>query len=152
LWRIDVRTPAAPTVHLVDDDDAVRDSLKILLESYGLKVRAYSSALEFLSNAGASQTGCLVLDLHLPVVSGLDLLTMMRERKIWLPVIFITGRSDKETRERALRGGAVAFLDKPVRDDALIAAIEVALDEKRMSARSGAGGAEVNAALPHQAP
>jgi two-component system response regulator FixJ len=113
-------------VHLVDDDEAVRDSLKTLLESYGLDVRCYSSALEFLANAGAWEPGCLVLDLHLPVVSGLDLVTMMRQRQIWLPVVFITGRSDKETRERALRAGAVDFLDKPVQENALMSAIHSA--------------------------
>jgi FixJ family two-component response regulator len=142
---------AQPTVHLVDDDDAVRDSLKTLLESYCLDVRDYSSALEFLTDAATSDAGCLVLDLHLPVVSGLDLLAMMRHRKISLPVVFITGRSDKETKERALRAGAVAFLDKPVEDDALIAAIDEALGRKLPRIPSEGGGEKVSAALQHQA-
>jgi FixJ family two-component response regulator len=136
------------TVHLVDDDDAVRDSLQTLLESCGLEVRTYSSAVEFLTNAGACEEGCLVLDLHLPVVSGLDLLTMIRQRKIWLPVVFITGRSDKETKERALRAGAVAFLDKPAEEDDLMAAIQAAFDEKRAPTREGS----VSATMQHQAP
>jgi FixJ family two-component response regulator len=138
-------------VHLVDDDDAVRDSLKTLLESYGLDVRDYSSAPEFLANAAARDAGCLVLDLHLPVVSGLDLLAMMRQRKLSLPVVFITGRSDKETKERALRAGAVAFLDKPVKEDALIAALDEALGKNRPRLPREACGAEVSAALQHQA-
>jgi two-component system response regulator FixJ len=142
-----VNTRIEATVHLVDDDDAVRDSLKTLLESYGVSVRAYSSGLEFLANATAWETGCLVLDLHLPVVSGLDLLTMMRQRKMQLPVVFITGRSDKETRERALRGGAIAFLDKPVREDALLAAVHTAFGEERGSAASTADGVEISPAL-----
>lgn len=148
-----MRTAKEATVHLVDDDDAVRDSLKTLLESYGLEVRDYSSAPEFLADAAVSEAGCLVLDLHLPVVSGLDLLGMMRQRRISLPVVFITGRSDKETKERALRAGAVAFLDKPVREDALMAAIDAALAAGRPSVGSGAGAGrtEVSAALQDQA-
>lgn len=124
------------TIHLVDDDEAVRDSLKTLLESYGLEVRDYSSALEFLAAAGDSDTGCLVLDLHLPVVSGFDLLTTLRQRKMALPVIFISGRSDKATKARALRAGAVAFFDKPVRDEPLIEAISSALADRRGSSPS----------------
>jgi two-component system response regulator FixJ len=145
-----VTTDAQPTVHLVDDDAAVRDSLKTLLESYGLDVRDYSSALEFLAKAAASDAGCLVLDLHLPVVSGLDLLALMRHRKISFPVVFVTGRSDKETKERALRAGAVAFLDKPVGEDALIAAIDEAVGKKRPRIPREGDGTEVSAARQHQ--
>jgi two-component system response regulator FixJ len=122
-----VNTSSEATVHLVDDDAAVRDSLKILLESFGLEVRVYESAREFLQKAGAWESGCLVLDLHLPIMSGLDLLTAMRERRIRLPVVLMTGRGDKETKERALKSGAIAFLDKPVRETALMAAIYSAL-------------------------
>ena len=139
-------------VYLVDDDDAVRDSLKTLLESYGLEVRDFSSGREFLANAAVAEAACLILDLHLPVVSGLDLLTMMRQQRMSLPVVLITGRSDKETRERALRAGAVAFLEKPVREDALIAAIDAALAKRRPAIASVAGRADLSAALERQAP
>jgi FixJ family two-component response regulator len=115
-----------PMVHLIDDDDAVRDSLKTLLESHGFKVRDYGSALDFLTEFGVGG-GCLVLDLHLPAVSGLDLLGMMVERKIRLPVVFITGRSEQETRARAMKAGAIAFLDKPVHEEVLLQAIRAAL-------------------------
>ncbi len=118
------------TVHLVDDDDAVRDSLKTLLESYGMDVRDYKSAVEFLDKARVFERGCLVLDLHLPIMSGLDLLEVMRERKLTLPVVFMTGRSDRQTKERALRAGAIAFLDKPADEETLMAAICTALTEE----------------------
>ena len=115
-------------VHLVDDDDAVRDSLKTLIESYGLDVAEYKSAIDFLSSSSAKVEGCILLDLHLPVMSGLDLITVMEQRSIRLPVVFITGRSDKEIKQRALRAGAVAFLDKPVCENALMEAIRSALN------------------------
>jgi two-component system response regulator FixJ len=121
-------TGAVGTVHLVDDDDAVRDSVRTLLECYGMDVREYGSALEFLEGEGFREPGCLVLDIHLPVVSGLDLLAAMRARRIAMPVVLMTGRGDKETKERALKAGAVAFLEKPVREDALMEAVRSALE------------------------
>jgi two-component system response regulator FixJ len=134
------------TVHVVDDDNAVRDSLKTLLESYGFDVRDYRSAVEFLNATGALDEGCLLLDLHLPVVSGLDLLTVMQEREMRLPVIFMTGRSDRETKERALQKGAVAFLDKPLGERSLMAAIYSALNRTSGAERREAPALELAAA------
>jgi two-component system response regulator FixJ len=116
-----------PTIHLVDDDDAVRDSLRILLESYALTVHDYDSAEDFLRCFDRREFGCLILDLHLPIVGGLDLIRIMRDREISMPVVFITGRGDREIRERALEEGAVAFLEKPVQEEALMAAVRDAL-------------------------
>jgi two-component system response regulator FixJ len=127
-----------PTIHLVDDDDAVRDSLKTLLESYGMVVRDYASAEAFLTNLDSKERGCLILDLHLPIVGGLDLIKIMRQRRIRLPVVFITGRSDKETRARAIEAGAIAFLDKPVPAESLTAAIGLALNAEAGVAASSA--------------
>lgn len=124
-------TSPVAKVHLVDDDDAVRDSLKTLLESHGMSVWDHKSAADFLDGADASMRGCLILDLHLPVLSGLDLMTIMRERDIRIPVVFITGRSDKEIRQRALKAGAVAFLEKPVDEASLMSAIHSALTAKQ---------------------
>jgi two-component system, LuxR family, response regulator FixJ len=140
-----VNTGAEAIVHLVDDDDAVRDSLRTLLDSYGLDVREYKSAVQFLDEGDTTVGGCLVLDLHLPILSGLDLITIMRQRKIRLPVVFITGRSDKKIRERAMRAGAIAFLDKPLHEDSLMAAIHSALTEApeplgRHAAEADVGG------------
>jgi two-component system response regulator FixJ len=143
-----VNAVTEPTIHLVDDDDAVRDSLKTLLQSYGMVVRDYASAEAFLTNLGSDERGCLILDLHLPIVGGLDLIKIMRQRRIRLPVVFITGRSDKATRARALEAGAIAFLDKPVPEESLTAAIRLAL-----TAEAGAAsGAAASSAAERPAP
>jgi FixJ family two-component response regulator len=107
-------------IYIVDDDDAVRDSLKALLESLGFEV---------LAERKVDASGCLLLDLHMPVMSGIDLLEHMRDNGPQLPTIVITGRSDGFLKERALRSGARAFIDKPVADDVLIAAIDRALGD-----------------------
>ena len=147
-----MNTSIEPTVHLVDDDDAVRDSLKILLESHAMNVCDYKSAGEFLSSTGAGARGCLVLDLHLPVLSGLDLIKIMRQRKIQHPVVFITGRSDKEIRDRAMSAGAVAFLDKPVREETLMTAIYLALAELSGCYSRDAAGEGISSLQERQAP
>jgi two-component system response regulator FixJ len=115
------------TVYVVDDDDAVRDSLKILLESYGLRVRDFGSIPDFLDALETNSAGCLVLDLHLPVMGGFDVMNTLAQRGSRLPVIVITGRGDAQTKARALEAGAVAFLEKPVDDRLLMNAIQTAL-------------------------
>jgi FixJ family two-component response regulator len=121
------------TIFVVDDDDAVRDSLKVLLESYQLSVRDFGSVPEFLAGIEPVKGGCLVLDLHLPAMGGFEVMTTLARRGLRLPVIVITGRGDAQTRTQAFRAGAVAFLEKPVDDRLLMNAIETAL---------GAGSAE----------
>lgn len=116
-----------PTIYVVDDDDAVRDSLKILLESYQLTVRDFGSVPEFLDGLQPVDNSCLVLDLHLPAMGGFDVMNTLSRRRVRLPVIVITGRSDSQTRARALEAGAVAFLEKPVDDQVLMNAIDTAL-------------------------
>ena len=110
-------------IHIVDDDDAVRDSMRALLESLGFDVHDYSSAVEFLNRGGTSSKGCLLLDLHMPVMSGIDLLDHMQLEGVQLPTIVITGRGDPILRERAIKSGALALIDKPVSDEALLGAI-----------------------------
>jgi two-component system response regulator FixJ len=116
-----------PLIYVVDDDDAVRDSLKILLESYRLTVRDFGSVPEFLNGLQPGGNSCLVLDLHLPAIGGFDVMNTLARRRIRLPVIVITGRSDTQTKARALAAGAVAFLEKPVDDQILMNAIDAAL-------------------------
>jgi two-component system response regulator FixJ len=111
-------------IYIVDDDDAVRDSLRALLESVGFEVRDFHSARDFLAERTLDSVGCLLLDLHMPVMSGIDLLEHMQESGPQLPTIVITGRSDAFLKERALRSGAREFIDKPVSDDTLIEAID----------------------------
>jgi len=124
---VDVSRAPQPTIYVVDDDDAVRDSLKMLLESYQLVVRDFGSLPEFLAGLGLVHNSCLVLDLHLPAMGGFDVMTTLARRRIRLPVIVITGRGDAQTRARAIEAGAIAFLEKPVDDQRLMNAIDAAL-------------------------
>jgi two-component system response regulator FixJ len=124
---VDVSHAPQPTIYVVDDDDAVRDSLKMLLESYQLAVRDFGSMSEFLAGLDRVSNSCLVLDLHLPAMGGFDVMTTLARRGIRLPVIVITGRGDAQTKARALEAGAIAFLEKPVDDQRLMSAIDAAL-------------------------
>lgn len=114
-------------VYVVDDDEAVRDSLNLLLESYGMNVKGFGSATDFLSSPYDEHRGCLVLDVHMPGMNGLELLDVLKGRRSQLPVILITGRGDTALRERAKQAGAFAVFDKPVDGDALLDAIDTAL-------------------------
>jgi two-component system response regulator FixJ len=114
-------------IFVVDDDDAVRDSLRILLESHGMAVADFSSTRDFVAGYRRHPHACLILDLHLPVVGGLDFLASAAAKDLDIPAILITGRGDDATRERALQLGAVAFLEKPVDDGELMTAISRAL-------------------------
>ena len=114
-------------VYVIDDDEAVRDSMRVLLESFGIGVSDYASAGDFLARVSAPANGCMLLDLHMPGMSGLELLELMRRRGWDLPVIVITGRSDDLLKERALRAGVVALLDKPVDESTLMNALDRAL-------------------------
>lgn len=113
-------------VYIVDDDDAVRDSLRLLLESLDFDVDDYGSAEDFLAHEPDSNA-CLVLDLHMPTMSGIDLLEHMQAHASQLPTIVITGRSDPLLKERALKSGALELIDKPVPEDVLLGAIGRAL-------------------------
>jgi two-component system, LuxR family, response regulator FixJ len=134
MGSLDVPHAPQPTIYVVDDDDAVRDSLKILLESYQLTVRDFGSVPEFLDGLQPVDNSCLVLDLHLPAMGGFDVMNTLARRHVPLPVVVITGRSDAQTRARALAAGAVAFLEKPVDDQVLMNAIDAALRQNRAAA------------------
>jgi FixJ family two-component response regulator len=114
-------------VYVVDDDEAVRDSTRVVLESYGMNVRTFRSAQAFLAEVEDDAKGCLLLDQHMPEMTGLEVLEVLKVNGRSIPVIMITARSDPGFRERALRAGAVALLDKPVADDDLVRAIDTAL-------------------------
>jgi FixJ family two-component response regulator len=123
---------------LIDDDLSVREGLSGLIESVGLPVRTFASPLEFLALNPVDAEGCVILDVQMPEMNGLDLQRSMNSSGIFLPVIFLTGHGDIPMTVQALKAGAVHFLTKPVREEALMNAIRQALenDRKARSARA----------------
>jgi len=122
---------AEALVFVVDDDAPMRESLKNLLRSVGLRVEAFASAQEFLRSTRPDVPGCLVLDVRLPGLSGLDLQRRLAEVDMAMPIIFITGHGDIPMTVQAMKAGAVEFLPKPFRDQDLLDAIQQALDRDR---------------------
>ena len=118
-------------VYIVDDDEALRDSLVWLLESSGFKVYAYESAEAFLEVFDLKMTGCLVLDVRMPGMSGLELFEALRERHCPLPVIFITGHGDVPMAVKAVKRGAMDFIEKPFGDRDMLGLIEGSLVRER---------------------
>jgi len=121
----------SPVVFIVDDDEAVRSSLRLLLKSVGLVPSALASAREFLDRYDPAQPGCLVLDVRMPEMSGLELQEQLNLKGAVLPVIFITGHGDVPMAVEAMQAGACDFLQKPFRDQDLIDRIQRALDKDR---------------------
>ena len=114
-------------VYIVDDDHAVRDSLSFLMKSVGLRSSAHASADEFMKAFDPEQPGCIVLDIRMPGISGLDLQEALNEQKSITPIIFITGHGDVPMAVEAMQGGAVDFLQKPFRDQELLDRIQSAM-------------------------
>jgi FixJ family two-component response regulator len=119
------------TVFVVDDDASMREALKNLLRSMGLNVETFGSAKEFLSSQRSKAPGCLVLDVRLPGLSGLDLQRQLTDANIQIPIIFITAHGDIQMSVRAMKAGAVEFLTKPFRDQDLLDAVQQAVDRDR---------------------
>jgi FixJ family two-component response regulator len=129
----------ATTVFIVDDDDAVRSSLRLLFKSLGLATTAYASAQDFLAAYDPDQPGCLVLDVRMPGMSGLELQQQLSMRGAMLPVIFITGHGDIPMAVEAMQHGAFDFLQKPFRDQDLLDRVQRAIErdtENRMAVRA----------------
>jgi RNA polymerase sigma factor (sigma-70 family) len=121
----------APIVFVVDDEPSVRRAIKRLIESEGLQVELFGSAQEFLQGRRPDAPSCLVLDIKLPGISGLDFQRQLADCGIRIPIIFITGHGDIPMTVRAMKAGAVEFLTKPFRDQNLLDAIQVALERDR---------------------
>ena len=115
------------TVHVVDDDEAMRHSLAFLLETAGLEVRTYGSALEFLAAVPGMERGCIVTDVRMPGLSGLELVERLNAMKVTDPVIVITGHADVPLAVQAMKAGVSDFIEKPFAQEVLLSAIEVAL-------------------------
>jgi FixJ family two-component response regulator len=121
--------PSVPLIAIVDDDDALRNSLDNLLRSVGFRVHGFASAEAFLQSAHASETACLILDVRMTGMNGLELQRQLVAAHWGIPIIFVTAYADDDVRARALAAGAVAFLSKPCREEELLAAIEAALTQ-----------------------
>ena len=120
-----------PTVFVVDDDSSMRDALRNLFRSVGLNVETFGVAQEFLSRERSRGPGCLVLDIRLPGLSGLDLQRQLADANIQIPIVFITAHGDIQMSVRAMKAGAVEFLTKPFRDQDLLDAVQQAVDRDR---------------------
>ncbi|WP_293677220.1 response regulator FixJ [uncultured Phenylobacterium sp.] len=119
-----------PIVHLIDDDEAIRTALGFLLDMHDLPARTYGSALEFLEIADTLKGGCIVTDVRMPEMSGLELIRRLKERGVRLPVVVITGHGDVPLAVEAMRAGVIDFIEKPFDDEVLLRSIRMALDTK----------------------
>ena len=133
----------APIVYIVDDDEAVRGSLRMLMRSVGLQAQALGSAREFLDAYDRRQSGCLVLDVRMPGMSGMELQQQLNQRGATIPVIFISGHGDVPMAVEAMQHGAFDFLQKPFRDQELLDRVQRALAQDAQSRASLAAGAQI---------
>jgi FixJ family two-component response regulator len=143
---------AIPRIHLVDDDPAVLRALVRLLMASGYVCETYPSADAFLSQPPSGTPGCVIVDLHLPGASGLELQERLLERNEALPVIFLTGRGSIETSVRAMKTGAVDYLTKPVDEGTLLAAIATALERGRALRAAGQSRASLGEGMARLTP
>jgi two-component system response regulator FixJ len=132
-------------VHVIDDDEAMRQSLAFLLGAVGMEVQTYDSAVEFLKVAPTLKAGCVITDVRMPELSGVELLRRLRELKLGIPVIVITGHGDVPLAVEAMKIGALDFLEKPFDDEILLASVRSALDrldrdQQRQAERSDIEG------------
>jgi two-component system, LuxR family, response regulator FixJ len=134
-------------VHVIDDDEAVRQSLEFLLRTSGMTARTYDSASSFLSALPAIEGGCVITDVRMPDITGIELLKRLGEMQIALPVIVITGHGDVPLAVEAMKYGAVDFLEKPYDDELLLGSVRAALDRAHQNAARDARRAEVEARL-----
>ena len=138
-----MKPAAVPTVFIVDDDSGMRQAVQDLVESVGLRAESFSTGEEFLKKQRISDPSCLVLDVRLPQMSGLDFQRQLAEIGLQIPIVFITAHGDIPMSVRALKSGAVEFLTKPFRDQDLLDAIQQALQRDRAAREQQA---EINAA------
>src|SRR5258708_6010057 len=134
---------AAPIVFVIDDDELVRESIKGLLKSVGIHSEIFATPKEFLRSQRPDGPSCLVLDVRLPGVSGLDFQRQLTDAGVRIPIIFITGHGDIPMTVKAMKSGAVEFLTKPFRDQDLLDAIHQALDRDRVARQQESGKAEM---------
>jgi FixJ family two-component response regulator len=136
---------ATPVVYVIDDDDSVRTALSSLIRSVGLQVDTFASASAFMAAKRPDAPSCLILDVRLPGVSGLDFQTELAKANTLIPIIFITGHGDIPMSVKAMKAGAVEFLTKPFRDQDLLDAIQVALERSRSNQETEKATSELKA-------
>ena len=141
------RVSASQIVHVIDDDVAVRQSLAFLLSAAGFAVRVHDSATAFLDALPAAQAGCIVTDIRMPEMDGLELQRRLRAGKVAVPVIVITGHGDVALAVEAMKAGAADFIEKPFDDEVLIGAIRSALARRTEDAKGEARAAEIRSRL-----
>ena len=139
-------------VHLIDDDEPVRQSLAFLLASTGHAVRVYDSAAAFLLIAAGVRTGCVISDLRMPDIDGLELQRRLKELGSDLPVIFITGHGDVTAAVQAMKAGALDFIEKPFEDDVILDAVRLAFEQNHQPGARNAEAAQVAARLAALSP
>lgn len=143
---------AAATVFVVDDDDAMRNSLEWLIETEGHRVETFGSAQAFLDAYYPGRSGCLLLDVRMPGMSGLELQEHLRQQQIRIPVVIITGHGDVPMAVKAMKAGALDFIEKPFDDDTLLATIQRALEIDASQRLQQAGRAEYATRLAQLTP
>jgi two-component system, LuxR family, response regulator FixJ len=134
-------------VHVIDDDEAVRQSIEFLLRASGVAARTYDSASAFLDALPNVESGCIITDVRMPGISGIDLLRRLGEMRIRIPVIVVTGHGDVPLAVEAMKNGAVDFLEKPFEDELLLGSVRSALNRSQENAEHDAERAEVQARL-----
>jgi FixJ family two-component response regulator len=142
-----VAPDVAPAVFLVDDDEAVRDAVALLLSASGLQVRAFASAESFLEFYQPQMPGCVLLDVRMPGMSGLKLQDVMLTNRITLPIIFITAHGNVPTAVNAIKKGALQFIEKPFDDERLLALVHEAIELDARTRSEAAAGASIEARL-----
>jgi two-component system, LuxR family, response regulator FixJ len=136
-------TAAQPVVHIIDDDEGLRESLAFLLRTAALEVRSFESAKAFLETLPDAALGCVITDVRMPDMSGIELLRRLKELKIGVPVIVITGHGDVALAVEAMKVGAADFFEKPFDDDLLVASVRAALRQQEDQTKRGTERAEI---------
>jgi two-component system response regulator FixJ len=134
-------------VHVIDDDDAARDALRFMLEAAGVRVRTYESASEFLTGLAKAEPGCVITDVRMPEITGIELLERLKSTDDRFPVIVITGHGDIPLAVEAMKLGAADFFEKPYDDEALLAAVQSALNRQQNGAERQAAAAAIRSRL-----
>jgi two-component system, LuxR family, response regulator FixJ len=141
-----------PIVHVIDDDESARESLTFLLETADFRVRTYDSGKAFLDTVPGMEAGCVITDVWMPEIGGLEIVRSLKKLKLDIPVIVITGHSDVPLAVEAMKAGAADFIEKPYDGEALLAAVRSALNTRRLDAQRDGERAQIQERLAALSP